>query len=48
MISTGYHTYTCTIPYQKPQSQMKDFGSTVVLTEKNDADNNVYRNAVTK
>lgn len=46
--STANNTYSYTIPCQKPQSQLKDLGAAMVLTEKNDVDNNVYRNAVTK
>ena len=41
-------TYNYSITYEKPQSELKDWGKTKVLTEKNDADNDVYRNAVTK
>ena len=36
------------ITYEKPHSKLKDWGGTKVLTEKNDTDNDVYRNAVTK
>lgn len=54
MINTGYYTqhsyqsYHYTISYQKPQSQMKNLGSATILTEKNDADNDIYRNAAAK
>lgn len=48
MINTSYNTYHYAIPYQKPQSQMKDLRTAMVLTEKNDGDNNVYRNAAAK
>lgn len=40
----GNHRYV-QIPYQKPQSKMKDLNAAVVLTEKNDGANDVYRNA---
>ena len=40
--------YNYSIIYEKPQSKLKDWGGTKALTEKNDADNDVYRNAVTK
>ena len=36
------------IIYQKPQAKLKDWNGAKILTEKNDADNDVYRNAVTK
>lgn len=36
------------ITYEKPHSKLKDWGGTKALVEKNDADNDVYRNAVTK
>ena len=42
--SRGNHRYV-QIPCQKPQSQMKDLNAAVVLTEKNDGANDVYRNA---
>lgn len=47
MINTRYHTYV-QIPYQKPQTKMKDLNAAVVLTEKNDGDNDVYRNAAAR
>ena len=40
--------YNYSITYEKPQSKLKDWVGTKVLTEKNDTDNDVYRNAVTK
>ena len=40
--------YNYSINYEKPQSKLKDWGGTKTLVEKNDADNDVYRNAVTK
>lgn len=40
--------YNYSITYEKPQSKLKDWGGTKELVEKNDADNDVYRNAVTK
>lgn len=41
--------YNYSIVYEKPQSKMKDLGAAIVLTEKNDADNNdIYRNAATR
>ena len=40
--------YNYSITYEKPQSKLKDWGGTKALTEKNDADNDVYRNVVTK
>jgi len=36
------------ITYEKPHSKLQDWGGTKMLVEKNDADNDVYRNAVTK
>ena len=50
MIHNVYSTnnYNYTITYENPQSQMKDLNSQMILTEKNDNDNDVYRNAVTK
>lgn len=48
MIHTNYSNYNYTISYQKPQSYMKELGSTAVMTEKSDTDNDVYRNASTK
>lgn len=48
MVGTQYRTYHCTIPYQKPESRMKDMGGRMTLTEKNDADNDVYRSAAAK
>lgn len=48
LVRTNYNTYIHTIPYEKPQTKMKDLRATVVLTEKNDTDNNVYRNAAVK
>lgn len=48
MINTNYTAYIYTIPCQKPQTALKNVNSALVLTEKNDTDNNVYRNAVTK
>ena len=45
---TGNSTYNYSITYEKPQSRLKDWGGTKVLVERNDADNDVYRNAVTK
>ena len=47
MINTRYHTYV-QIPYQKPQTRLKDLNEAVVLKEKNDGDNDVYRNAAAK
>ena len=41
-------SYNYFITYEKPQSKLKDWGGTKALVEKNDADNDVYRNAVTK
>lgn len=46
--STGNLTYTCTIPGPILHSELKNLGGALVLTEKNDGDNNVYRNAVTR
>ena len=40
--------YNYSITYEKPQSKLKDWGGTKALVEKNDADNDVYHNAVTK
>lgn len=48
MIHTNYSNYNYTISYQKPQSYMKELGSTTVMTEKSDTGNDVYRNASTK
>ena len=45
---TRNSTYNYSITYEKPQSKLKDWGGTKALVEKNDADNDVYRNAVTK
>ena len=45
---TGNSTYNYSITYEKPQSRLKDWGGTKVLVERDDADNDVYRNAVTK
>ena len=45
---TGNSTYNYSITYEKPQSKLKDWGGTKALVEKNDADNDVYRNAVAK
>ena len=45
---TGNSNYNYSITYEKPQSNFKDLGGSKVLTEINDTDNNVYRNAVTK
>lgn len=45
---TRNSTYNYSIIYEKPQSKLKDWGGTKALVEKNDGDNNVYRNAVTK
>jgi len=42
------NSYNYMINYEKPQSNMKDLKSQMILTEKNDRDNDVYRNAVTK
>ena len=41
-------TYNYSITYEKPQSKLKGWGETKVLVEKNNADNDVYRNAVAK
>lgn len=46
-IHTGYHTYV-RIPYQKPQTKLKDLNAAVILREKNDGNNDVYRNAAAK
>ncbi len=45
---TRNSTYNYSITYEKPQSKLKDWGGTKALVEKNDADNDAYRNAVTK
>ena len=45
---TRNSTYNYSIIYEKPQSKLKDWGGTKALVEKNDADNDVYRNAVAK
>ena len=45
---TRNSTYNYSITYEKPQSKLKDWGGTKALVEKNDVDNDVYRNAVTK
>lgn len=45
---TRNSAYNYFITYEKPQSKLKDWGGTKVLTEKNDTDNDVYCNAVTK
>lgn len=45
---TRNSTYNYSITYEKPQSKLKDWGGTKALVEKNDADNDVYRNAVAK
>ena len=45
---TRNSTYNYSITYEKPQSKLKDWGGTKALVEKNDGDNDVYRNAVTK
>ena len=45
---TRNSAYNYSITYEKPQSKLKDWGGTKALVEKNDADNDVYRNAVTK
>lgn len=45
---TRNSTYNYSITYEKPQSKLKDWGGTKALVEKNDADNDVYRNALTK
>ena len=45
---TRNSTYNYSITYEKPQSKLKDWGGTKSLVEKNDADNDAYRNAVTK
>ena len=45
---TRNSAYNYFITYEKPQPKLKDWGGTKVLTEKNDTDNDVYRNAVTK
>ena len=45
---TRNSTYNYSITYEKPQSKPKDWGGTKMLVEKNEADNDVYRNAVTK
>ena len=39
--------YTYYMPAPVCQSKMKDLGDEFVLTEKNDGDNNLYRNAFT-
>lgn len=39
--------YTYHMPAPVCQSKMKDLGDEFVLTEKNDGDNNLYRNAFT-
>ncbi len=43
----NHDNYTM-IHYEKPQSKLKDLGGTYILTEMNDMDNDVYRNAATK
>ena len=45
---TRNSTYNYSITYEKPQSKLKDWGGTKALVEKNDVDNDMYRNAVTK
>lgn len=45
---TRNSAYNYSITYEKSQSKLKDWGGTKALVEKNDADNDVYRNAVTK
>ena len=45
---TRNSTYNYSITYEKPQSKLKDRGGTKALVEKNDVDNDMYRNAVTK
>lgn len=45
---TRNSAYNYFITYEKPQSKLKDWGGTKMLVEKNEADNDVYRNAVTK
>lgn len=47
-IYTNYRTYIRTIPYEKPETKMKDFRHKVVLREKNDGDNDLYRNAAAR
>ena len=46
--TTRNSAYNYSITYEKPQSKLKDMGGSKVLTETNDADNDVYRNAATK
>lgn len=46
--TTRNSAYNYSITYAKPQSKLKDMGGSKVLTETNDADNDVYRNAATK
>lgn len=45
--SKVYSTYV-RIPYRKLQSKMKDLNAAVVLTEKNDGANDIYRNAAAR
>ena len=45
---TRNSAYNYSITYESPQSKLKEWDGTKVLTEKNDADNDVYRNAATK
>ena len=45
---TRNSAYNYSITYERPQSKWKEWDGTKVLTEKNDADNDVYRNAATK
>lgn len=45
---TRNSAYNYSITYEKPQSKLKDRCGTKELVEKNDVDNDVYRNAVTK
>ena len=42
------NNYNYSIVYEIPQTKLKDLSSSIILTEKNDADNDVYRNATTK
>ena len=46
--TTRNSAYNYSITYEKPQSKLKDMGGSKVLTETNDADNDVYRNVATK
>lgn len=40
-----YNNYTLTLPTPVCQSKMRDFGDELIISEKNDGDNDIYRNA---